>query len=298
MEIILFSRVRDANGDLWDCNWDSPTRTGLVIAHEVGHFLGLMHSNCGGSIMGPFPAQYAGGQFTYLLAGFSISQEECEVADELSYTPTEAAVDEEECRYDPNCDPYAPCYSDPGCTCPILIDLDRNQFHLAGVDGAVFFDIDADGDQEWVTWTASGDDGFLCWDRNGNGIIDNGRELFGNSTPLGHGGIAPFGFVALAELDDPAFGGTGDGIVDARDAAYRSLCVWLDHNRNGFSEPDELSDLVEAGVVSIETEYKIYPRRDAAGNLLLYNGVASVLDTRGRAKRTATTDVYFVELDP
>ena len=128
-------------------------------------------------------------------------------------------------------------------------------------------------------------------------MIDDGSELFGNSTPLGHGGIAPFGFIALAELDELAFGGDGDGQLGSGDLAYSELCVWLDANHNGLSETGELRSLEEAGVVSVETSYDTYPRRDSAGNLFLYNGTAAVVKD-GRIKRTATTDVFFVEIDP
>jgi len=98
--------------------------------------------------------------------------------------------------------------------CPILVDLDTNGFHLSGVEDAVRFDLDADGFAERLSWTAAGEqDGFLCRDLNGNGTIDDGRELFSRQTLLASGERAEIAYWALAELDLPELGGNADGVV-------------------------------------------------------------------------------------
>ena len=71
-------------------------------------------------------------------------------------------------------------------------------------------------DNDWV----GAETPWLALDRNGNGLIDDGRELFGSMTELPDGRRAPNGFAALAALDDD-----GDGRITARDAAFARLLV-------------------------------------------------------------------------
>src|SRR5690606_1887664 len=100
------------------------------------------------------------------------------------------------------------------------------------------------------TGWGSPDDGLLVHDRNGDGRINNGTELFGNHSILSNGQTAENGFQALAEYDD-----NGDGVVDAQDASYSRLQVWRDINGNGISDVGELQSLADAGVLSISTDY-------------------------------------------
>jgi len=98
-------------------------------------------------------------------------------------------------------------------------------------------------------------------DRNGNATIDNGSELFGNFTPLRTGANAPNGFVALTEFDD-----NDDSRIDAADAVWNSLLLWIDRNHDGSSTRDELAPIRNTAVMSLSVDYQSMGRRDRWGN--------------------------------
>ena len=110
-----------------------------------------------------------------------------------------------------------------------MLDLDGDGVEAGAL---AIFDHGGDGFAEGTRW-AGVDDGMLVWDRNGNGKIDDGGELFGNNTVLTNGQNAAHGFAALSELD-----ANRDGVVDSSDANFANLRVlrWTDANSNGMMD--------------------------------------------------------------
>ena len=177
---------------------------------------------------------------------------------------------------------------------PIIVDALGNGFELTGADAGVDFDFDGDGTEERSSWTAAGsDEAFLVLDRNGNGAIDDGRELFGDFTPqpAPPSGIDRNGFNAIAAYDKPQNGGDADGEIDAGDAVFWLLRLWQDTNHNGISEAGELHTLSQVGLESISLDVDEARRRDQYGNRFRYR--AKVYSTNHRHLGRWAYDVFL-----
>jgi len=148
----------------------------------------------------------------------------CPMPCDTGTCPASCMGDVDPCQY-PSNDGCAPTFLRSGNCCyrpsPVLVDVRGDGFDLTDLAGGVRFDLNSDGTPEKLAWTAAGsDDAWLALDRDGDGRIANGRELFGNFTPQPDppAGVERNGFLALAEFDRPAAGGNSDGLVDARGA--------------------------------------------------------------------------------
>ena len=125
---------------------------------------------------------------------------------------------------------------------PLVIDLNNDGIKGTNLDYKINFDLDNNGFKEATSWIDN-NDAFIAIDKNNNGTIDNGSELFGNKSISNNAYAytnpnAKNGFESLKELDS-----NNDGIINEKDKEFTNLLLWQDKNSNGISETDELIKL-------------------------------------------------------
>jgi hypothetical protein len=128
---------------------------------------------------------------------------------------------------------------------------------------------------------------WLAMDRDGDGRIGDGAELFGSMTRLAGGGLARDGFEALRELD-----ANGDGRLDARDPAFARLLVWADADGDRASSAAELTP-ASAVVEWIDLYAEQSPRCDARGNCEVERAPFGYRDAFGAARLGWVVDVHL-----
>ena len=183
------------------------------------------------------------------------------------------------------------CDNDPNDPCcpgsPIILDLEGNGFDLTDAAGGVHFNLNPAGDTEQISWTsAKSDDAWLALDRNGNGIIDDGTELFGNFT-LQPASESRHGYKALGVLDQNL-----DDVIDSKDAVFNDLRLWQDVNHDGVSQAAELTTLQAHGIIGLGVKFTGVRTTDAYGNLFRYS--AEVIRTPDSHVAPLSYDVFLV----
>ena len=178
---------------------------------------------------------------------------------------------------------------------PILLDLNGNGFDLTKAGQGVSFNLNNIGGKEKLAWTRdSSDDAWLVLDRNGNGTIDDGTELFGDVTPQPDPptGEKKNGFRALAEYDRVVNGGNANGQIDSGDSVFSNLRLWRDTDHDGLSQLSELHTLSSQKVAAIELDYKYSKKTDSHGNQFSFR--AKVKSSNGEQLGRWAWDVYLV----
>jgi hypothetical protein len=246
-----------------------PAALERIMAHEIGHTFGLpdaftntitgLPCQPGTSVMGPMDASNPSASLTGPTPDDS---QKVITGDGYKKTGTGGGGGG---GLPPCPKPYRPVL-DGGCNpSPIIIDVDGSGYKLTDAARGVAFDIFATGHPVQIAWTAPGStNAFLVLDRNHDGAINNGTELFGDQTPQ-PASTHPNGFLALASFD-----ANHDGVIDARDPVFSQLRLWQDTDHNGIAEPAELHTLPQLGITAISLHYQSTGRTDRYGNQFRY----------------------------
>ncbi len=153
---------------------------------------------------------------------------------------------------------------------PLVLDLEGDGLDLGEAGEAATFDVNADGTLDKTGWVR-GDDALLVYDRNGNGLLDDGSELFGDQNGASNG------FAELSKHD-----GNRDGRIDAKDSIFKALQLYRDLNGNGRVDAGELKHLSKSEIVSLNLRF-LRETAKLNGNSLLLKGSFERADgTTGR----------------
>ena len=143
---------------------------------------------------------------------------------------------------------------------PLVIDLNDDKKFTVSTDQGVYFDMDGNGFAEKTAWMDK-EDGILVLDKNNNGKIDDGTEIFGDRMTLKTGNKATGAIEALAEYDD-----NKDGKIDVNDTSYNDIKIWNDKNQNGISEDGEIYTLKDLNISEISLSSKNINKTDENDN--------------------------------
>lgn len=175
------------------------------------------------------------------------------------------------------------------CQTPLVLQFKaKDSVQFQPDDGLSQFDLSParDGSGQRTDWPSAATP-WLAMDRDGNGRIDSGRELFGSATLI-QGHPAPQGFAALAALDV-----NKDRVIDKQDPDFKRLLAWTDSNADRRSQGHELHTVTALGITAISLDYQLQARCDARGNCERERAKLQFVDADGQAQQGAVIDVYL-----
>jgi hypothetical protein len=176
------------------------------------------------------------------------------------------------------------CESPSATSTPLILSFDGGDAIARPTRGTFDLEPAMSVATDWPTEATP----WLALDRNGNGLIDNGGELFGSATPLVNGGFGANGFIALRELDD-----NHDGRITPDDRAYEKLVIWSDQNGDRQTQPGEIQSLRERGIDALVLEFTIHPSCDSRGNCEIEVATFAYHDRMGGVHRGRLADLHL-----
>lgn len=184
---------------------------------------------------------------------------------------------------------------------PLVLDLDGHGIDLVAQNkSTAHFDVHNDGSRPQVSWVGASN-GFLVFDRNHNGLVDNASEWFGDS--FTKDGSAPQpglnGFSALATLatSGAASFSKATSLIDSATGKsyFDEVQLWVDANQDGITDAGELHSLADFGINSINLSAQSVGKI-VNGNLVMSSGAYTLsdgtqrtIDDIGLSTQTPTT---------
>lgn len=173
------------------------------------------------------------------------------------------------------------------CYTPLVLSFDRAPVLFTPVAASYAFDLTGTSSPIATDWPTARTP-WLALDRNGDGRISSGGELFGSATRLADGSLATNGFVALRQLDENL-----DGRISPEDKVWPDLLVWTDDNNDRASSANELVPASRLGLLSIELGYLSDARCDARGNCEIERATFRYLSVNGAERAGDVVDVHL-----
>lgn len=266
------TKVRNyISGRIYECSGE--TSQGYCFDEDSGGNAVTTAADDGcGTWSGNGMHEFVEGGTTTGLSNSSASLNAGTCSDPCNMWETESECPQPQCSWE-----SSSCFTPPPS--PIIIATGKNaKYDLTSALDGVRFDIDGDGTVEQISWTTrDSETAFLALDRDGDGQIANGKELFGNFTWPG----SPNGFDALQKMAMQTNGGVARHSVSGADPLFAQLLLWTDRNHNGISEADELRPASEL-ISDIGLGYQLRKKVDEHGNEFRFRGWIHIRTQTGR----------------